>query len=221
MDLPANQAHFLAVVMRKKTGDHVRVFNQDDGEWLAEITGLAKRKARVTILENLRQPKSAPDIWLLFAPVKKHPTRMIVEKACELGVSRLWPVRTARTISKINIEKMHTHMIEAAEQTERLDLPKISEPQILAHILAHWDDNRPLIFADEAGDAKSAARVFAKTPAPAAVLIGPEGGFTQGERGLLRAQAYVRPVSLGPRILRADTAAAACLALWQSYCGDW
>lgn len=221
IDLPPNQAHFLGTVMRKKVGDQVRLFNGEDGEWLAEIGSLSKRKARIIVSEQLRPAKPAPDIWLLFAPVKKNRNSFIVEKATELGVSLLQPIMTSRTTSSIKSGKMSAQIIEAAEQTERLDLPKICEAVKLQNLLEGWDEARTLVFADEAGDGLPAVQVLAEIKSPCAVLIGPEGGFTDEERELLRSKPFVTPISLGPRILRADTAALSVLAIWQAVSGDW
>jgi len=221
IDLPQPQAHFLGAVMRKQAGDELRVFNGEDGEWLAKITALAKRRAQIKLIEQIRAPKPAPDIWLLFAPVKKARNNFIVEKAVELGAARLLPVTTARTTSKIRMDKLQAHIIEAAEQTERLDLPASTQPQKLETVLETWDENRTLIFADEAGDALPAIAALMQIKAPTAILIGPEGGFTDEEREVLRSKPFVRPISLGPRILRADTAAVATLAIWQAVSGDW
>lgn len=224
IDLPQNQAHYLGTVMRLKSGAHIRVFNSDSGECLAEIIDIAKRRATLKILEQLRAPKPAPDIWLLFAPIKKHRNNFIIEKATELGAALIQPVITARTTSKIRpntgMNKMEAQIIEAAEQTERLDLPQLGAPAKLDALLKDWDESRTLIFADEAGG-EPAVTTLAKIKAPAAILIGPEGGFTDDERDLLRAKPYCTAISLGPRILRADTAAAATLALWQAVSGDW
>ena len=221
IDLPQNQAHFLGTVMRKNSGDPLRVFNGTDGEWLAEIKSVSKRKAVVVISKQLRSPYSPPDMWLLFAPVKKARSSFIVEKATELGASRLQPVITARTTSTVKMGKMTVQTTEAAEQTERLDLPKICQAVKLEQILHDWDARRTLIFADEAGDALPAAQALADVKAPCAVLIGPEGGFTPEERDMLRAKPYVVPVTLGLRILRSDTAALSVLTLWQALRGDW
>lgn len=215
------QAHFLGTVMRKRVGDNVRVFNADAGEWLAEIVELSKRKASLHIIEQLRMPVACPDIWLLFAPLKKARNGFVVEKATELGVALFQPVITTRTTSKIRMDKMNAHIQEAAEQTERLDLPQVRVPLNLEEVLESWDENRILIFADEEGEASQAAQVLSKIKTPCAILIGPEGGFTDAERNLLRSKPYVTPISLGPRILRADTAALATLSLWQAVSGDW
>jgi 16S rRNA (uracil1498-N3)-methyltransferase len=222
IDLPQTQAHFLGTVLRLKPGAEVRVFNGADGEWLAKLTQIAKRSAVIEISAKLREALPVPDIWLLFAPVKKARTDFIVEKATELGASAIQPVITRRTTSPhIKIDRMRAHVIEAAEQTERLDIPAVNEPIKLPDLLTAWDSERALIFADEAGDAVPAITALKTIAAPAAILIGPEGGFDPEERALLRAQSFVTPISLGPRILRADTAVAATLALWQAVGGDW
>ncbi len=221
------QSHYLSRVLRRKIGDQIRLFNGNDGEWLAAITHISKQTITLKIGEQSRRFKPPPDIWLLFAPIKHTRNVFIIEKATELGAKLIQPVVTARTTSKISMNKMQAHIIEAAEQTERMDVPQIRDPQTLDEILKTWDETRTLIFADEAGEsgesgeAKSAAAALANIKAPAAIFIGPEGGFTTGERELLRAKSYCVPISLGPRILRADTAAIATLALWQSQSGDW
>ncbi len=215
------QSHYLARVLRRKIGDQVRLFNGGDGEWLAEIITISKQAITLGLIQQIRQYETPSDIWLLFAPIKHKRNVFIVEKATELGASQIHPVITARTTSRINRAKMQAHIIEAAEQTERLDLPQMRDALKLEQILADWDESRALMFADEAGNAELAAKTFANTKAPAAILIGPEGGFTADEREMLRAKPYVTPISLGPRILRADTAATATLALWQSLSGDW
>lgn len=220
--LPHTQAHYLYKVMRLKQGAQVRVFNENDGEWLAELGELDKRNGQITIIEQLRPPTSVPDIWILFAPVKKSRNDFVVEKATELGASLIRPVLTNRTtMPHIKTDRMRLQAIEAAEQTERMDIPEISDPVKLFELIENWDRKRTLIFADEAGDARPAIDAFKTLKAPCAILIGPEGGFDSSERELLRAQSFVIPISLGPRILRADTAVAATLAVWQAVCGDW
>jgi len=216
------QAHYLGTVLRRKPGDEIRVFNGRAGEWLAAIRSMDRKSGELELVRLLRAPQSAPDIWLCFAPVRKHRNAFIAEKATELGVGRFQPVLTERTqFPKINLEKMRAQIIEAAEQTERLDIPAIKKPIKLDDLFSDWDAGRALIFADEAGGAQPAKTVLEKLTGPAAILIGPEGGFSDKERDRLRAQAFVKPVSLGPRILRADTAALALLTLWQANCGDW
>jgi len=220
--LPKEQAHYLCTVLRKREGDWLRIFNGHNGEWRAEISSISKKTADVIIRDQLREPKACPDIILCFAPVRKHRTTFIMEKATELGVGTLQPVLTARTqFPKLNIEKARLQVIEAAEQTERLDIPKINAPQKLETLLEGWGVERPIIFADEAGDALPAMQALKSFPEPSAILIGPEGGFTPQERDVLREQSFVTPVSLGPRILRADTAALSLLTLWQAVQGDW
>jgi len=219
--LGKSQSHYLGRVLRRNVGDQVRLFNWSDGEWLADITHISKQEITLSVGEQTRPYKRPPDIWLLFAPIKHKRNVFIVEKATELGAELIHPVMTARTTSKISMDKMKAHIIEAAEQSERVDLPQIRDPLKLEQILEDWDENRTLIFADESGDGQSAAQALSKIKAPAAILIGPEGGFTEQERELLRAKPYCTAISLGPRILRADTAAAATLALWQAVSGDW
>ena len=221
IDLPKEAVHYLTKVIRKGVGDSVRIFNGAAGEWRAEISAVQKKSVELIVAEQLREPALTPDITLLFAPVRKHRTAFMIEKGTELGVRDFQPVLTARTqFPRLNIDKARLQAIEAAEQTERLDIPKIHPARPLLDVLVAWD-NTPIIFADEAGEAAPAKEVCAKLAAPIAILIGPEGGFTDAERAELRAMKNVHPVTLGPRILRADTAAAALLSVWQSASGDW
>lgn len=220
--LSKTQIHYLTNVLRLKSGDSVRVFNGQDGEWRGEIVNLSRKMVGLMIAEQLRDPYAAPDIWLLFAPVRKHRNAFILEKATELGVAKFQPVITERTqFGKIRLDKMRAQIIEAAEQTERLDLPTLGDTQPLTQMLHDWDETRQITFADEAGDCEPALRVLQTLEKPAALLIGPEGGFTEKERALLRSKEFVTPISLGPRILRADTAALSLLTLFQAVKGDW
>ena len=220
--LPKAQAHYLGTVLRKGEGDELRVFNGQNGEWRAEIKTISKKSAELTLKDQLRPPHQCPDITLCFAPVRKHRTAFIIEKAAELGARTLQPVITARTqFPKLNLDKARLQAIEAAEQTERLDIPTIEPALKLETLLANWDTSRSLIFADESGDAALASEAIKSTTGPAAILIGPEGGFTPQERAMLRGHDFVTPVALGPRILRADTAALSLLTLWQAAQGDW
>ena len=217
------QSHYLLRVMRAKVGDRVSLFNGSDGEWLARIAEVSKR---VCVLEcELRtEPQSeVPDVWLCFAPIKKTPADYVVQKATELGVRVLQPVFTRRTVvSRVNLERMHANAVEAAEQSARLSVPETRVPLALEKLLASWPQERRLIFCDEGEDTQPIAQILAaQKEQPFAILTGPEGGFDPVERELLRAQSFVVPVSLGPRILRADTAALAALAIWQSIRGDW
>jgi 16S rRNA (uracil1498-N3)-methyltransferase len=212
-------SHYLLHVLRAKPGNRVLLFNGRDGEWLAEIGQLSKRGVIATCLEQTRPQSAGPDIWLAFAPIKKTPADYLVQKATELGVSCLLPVYTRRTIvTRVNLERMAANAAEAAEQSERLTVPQIREATDLDKLLAAWPKERALYFCDEGGDAKPLAH--AARPGPAAILTGPEGGFDPAEREMLRALPFVVPVTLGPRILRADTAALAALAIWQSTAGD-
>lgn len=234
--LDEGQARHVGQVLRLEPGDSLRVFNAGDGEWRAIVSEKSKRGMSVRVEEKLRDARAAPDLELLFAPVKRHATDLIVEKATELGVRRIRPVLTQRTIAEtVRTDRLASIAREAAQQTERFDAPEIAEPVALARALDGWAGDRPLMFADEAGDDEAKpwggeagrgkpllAALQASPPGGAlGVLIGPEGGFTPEERRMLRALPYVRPVSLGPRILRAETAAIAALTLIQAAWGDW
>ena len=217
------QAHYLLHVMRAKPGDRVLLFNGSDGEWLARIAGVSKRSCSLECERQTEPQSEVPDVWLCFAPIKKTPADYVVQKATELGVRVLQPVFTRRTIvSRVNLERMRANAVEAAEQSARLSVPATREPAALGKLLAAWPNGRRLIFCDEGEDTRPIAAVLtAENDQPFAILTGPEGGFDPSERQLLRAQPFVVPVSLGPRILRADTAALAALAIWQSVKGDW
>jgi 16S rRNA (uracil1498-N3)-methyltransferase len=209
--------NYLAAVLRLGPGDKVKLFDDRTGEWLAEIVAAGRKRVTLAVVKRLRGREAVPDLWLLFAPIKRGRIDWLVEKATELGVGRLIPVITRRTIvERLNLERLRAHAIEAAEQCERTALPELIEPRKLDAILKAWPADRLLYFADEAGGAP-----FAPVPGPAAILIGPEGGFTDEERAAIRALPSARPVSLGPRILRADTAALAAVALWMAAAGDW
>jgi len=220
--LDEGPSHYLLHVLRAKLGNRVLLFNGRDGEWLAEIDQVSKRGVIATCLNRTRAQATEPDIWLAFAPVKKTPADYLVQKATELGASRLLPVFTRRTIvARVNLERMAANAAEAAEQSERLTVPEIREAVDLDKLLAFWPKERRLYFCDEGGDAKPLAETARGASGPAAILTGPEGGFDRAEREMLRAQPFVVPVTLGPRILRADTAALAALTIWQSTAGDW
>ena len=220
--LDEGQTHYLLHVLRGKAGDRVSLFNGRDGEWLAEITQAAKRGVAVTCQQQTSSQFGTPDIWLAFAPVKKTPSDYLVQKATELGVSVLQPVFTRRTIvSRVNEERMRANAVEAAEQSGRLNVPEIRTGVSFAKLLTAWPSERRLLFCDEGGDAKMMTQAARESRGgPSAILTGPEGGFDPAERAALRALPFVMPVSLGPRILRADTAALAALAIWQAVAGD-
>lgn len=232
--LDENQARHVGTVLRLNEGDALRVFNERDGEWRARVSAKTKRGMSVRLDAQLREPRSAPDLDLLFAPVKRHATDLIVEKATELGVRRIRPVITQRTIAEtVRLDRLASIAREAAEQTERFDAPEILEPVSLARAVDGWDAVRPLIYADEAGDeadkawggergrGASIATALPQESTKLALLIGPEGGFTDEERRMLRRLPFVTPVSLGPRILRAETAVIAALSVIQATWGDW
>lgn len=222
-DLSQPQSHLIANVLRAKSGDALRLFNGSEGEWRAVVANIAKRTVTLTVESRTRNQDHVPDLWLLLAPIKKTPLDYIVQKATELGVARIQPVITRRTIvERVNIDRMRANVVEAAEQSERLSVPTIVEPVPLERAIRDWETSRQLMFCDEAGDAKPAASALASLlKSPWAILTGPEGGFEPVERDMLRRQSFVTPVSLGPRILRADTAALAAITIWQSTVGDW
>ncbi len=219
IDGPA--AHYLAGVMRMKVGDPVKLFDDTTGEWLAVATSVGRRDLTLDVTECLRPREDVPDLWLCAAPLKKGRVDWMAEKACELGVARLVPVVTRRTVvDKPNTERLRAHMIEAAEQCGRTALPEVAEPVKLAALLRDWPAERALFFADETGGVPALEAMRAHA-GPAAVLIGPEGGFDSDERDAIRALPQAIGIALGPRILRADTAAAAAVALWMAAAGDW
>jgi 16S rRNA (uracil1498-N3)-methyltransferase len=212
-------AHYLVAVMRLGPGAQVKLFDDRSGEWLAQISDAGKKRVSLRILQLLREREPVPDLWLLFAPIKRGRIDLVVEKATELGVARLIPVLTQRTIvDRTNSDRLLAHMIEAAEQCERTALPELVPPQKLITLLDDWPEERALLLADETG---GEPLLQAASPGPAAILIGPEGGFTDEERSAIRALPQARPISLGPRILRAETAAIAGVALWMAVAGDW
>lgn len=217
------QAHYLLHVMRAKAGDHVRLFNGRNGEWRARVAEVSKRHCVLECEAQTAAQRAVPDLWLVFAPVKKTPADYLTQKATELGVSRLQPISTRRTIvSRVNLERMRANAVEAAEQSDRLSVPDIGELTELEKVLAKWPTDRRLLFCDEGGDARPIADALSgASTEPWAVLTGPEGGFDPQERTLIRSLPFVVPVSLGPRILRADTAALAALTVWQALRGDW
>jgi 16S rRNA (uracil1498-N3)-methyltransferase len=216
-------AHYLAQVMRRQPGDMVRLFDGTNGEWAAQVVAVTRKSVTLTALTASAPQEKGADLWLCFAPLKRGRIDWLIEKATELGVARLVPVITRRTIvDKLNAERLHAHIIEAAEQSGRTALPALAAPRPLATLLADWPDQRTLYFADETGGTPLASALFPTSlvpdasPPPAAFLIGPEGGFMPEEALAIRALPAVRRVSLGPRILRADTAALATLAVWQA-----
>ena len=217
------QANYLRNVLRLKAGDAVLVFNGRDGEWRAELADAGRRAAALTLGARERSQEAGPDIDYLFAPLKRTRLDYMVEKATEMGVARLRPVLTRRTVAeRVNLERMRAHTIEAAEQCGILRLPEVHAPEKLDRVIADWDAARPLVFCDEDSDDTCPFTALARIrPGPVAVLVGPEGGFDPAERELLSSRSFVTRISLGPRILRADTAAVAALALVNAVLGDW
>jgi len=214
-------AHYLVAVMRLKPGDPVKLFDDVTGEWLALAARVGKRDLTLDVTERLREREAVPDLWLCAAPLKRGRIDWMAEKACELGVARLVPVVTRRAVvDRPKADRLRAHMIEAAEQCGRTALPDLAETVKLPALLGAWPADRALFFADEAGGAP-AFEAMRTHGGPAAVLIGPEGGFDDEERAAIRALPQAVAVSLGPRILRADTAAAAAVALWMAAAGDW
>jgi len=221
--LDKDQSHYLANVMRLKEGEAIALFNGRDGEWTASLQKVAKSGVAIHVHSQTRPQTPEPDLWLLAAPIKKDRVDLVAEKAAELGVSRLWPVFTRRTVmSRVNTERLAANMVEAAEQCERLTIPEMAEPAALDKVLAGWDAERPLLFLDESGAGQPIATALAgMAPGKLAVLVGPEGGFDNTERALLARLPFAVPISLGPRILRAETAAIAALSVVQALVGDW
>jgi len=217
------QASYLRGVLRLGDGDEILVFNGRDGEWRAQIKEAGKRGADLVAAELVRPQAGGPDLHYLFAPLKRARLDYMVQKATEMGVSRLVPVLTRHTVAeRVNLERMRANAIEAAEQCGILRVPEVAEPVKLAALLQGWDAGRSLIFCDEGADQTDPlAALSAFGPGPLAVLVGPEGGFAADERETIRALPQARAISLGPRIMRADTAAVAALALVNAALGDW
>ncbi|MEH3045673.1 16S rRNA (uracil(1498)-N(3))-methyltransferase [Sphingomonas adhaesiva] len=219
--LDGAQAHYLATVMRAKPGDAVKLFDDATGEWLAQVTQAGRRDVALDVTERLREREAVPDLWLCAAPLKKGRVDWLAEKACELGVDRLVPVVTRRTVvDRPNTDRLRTQMIEAAEQCGRTALPQVADAVKLPALLRDWSAERALFFADETGGEPAAVAMRAR-PGAAAILIGPEGGFDDDERALIRGHPQAVAIALGPRILRAETAAAAAVAVWMAAAGDW
>ncbi|WP_293448002.1 16S rRNA (uracil(1498)-N(3))-methyltransferase [Planktotalea sp.] len=221
VSLTQPQAHYLFGVMRLAVGGAVSLFNGRDGEWRGEIVDAGKRKGTLECSEQTKPLQVPPDLWLCFAPIKKTRTDFIVEKAAEMGAAKIFPMQTEFTNSeRVKQERLQAHAIEAAEQCGATYVPEVTELRKLSAMLDHWPKERQIMFCDEVelGVATSLATV---ARGPWAIFIGPEGGFSPVERKRLHAMPQAHVVSLGPRILRADTAAVAALTLWQAALGDW
>ena len=218
VELDAGQANYLGNVLRLSVGSEILLFDGLSGEWLGRIANAAKKRMSLSVEHRTREAESIPDVWLAFAPVKRAQTDWLVEKATELGAARLLPVMTQRTIAeRVRLDRLESIAIEAAEQCGRTRVPEVVEPTSLRRFIEELDPSRRLYFADEAGGDPVTARF---SEGPAAILIGPEGGFTDEERTFVRG-AGAAAISLGPRILRAETAALAALAAYMAIAGDW
>jgi 16S rRNA (uracil1498-N3)-methyltransferase len=224
VEAEAGQAHYLRSVLRLGAGAAVAAFNESDGEWLCRVE-IGKRGARLTIERQLRpaDPEREPDLWLIFAPIKRTRLDWLVEKATELGVSALLPAWTARTqVGRVNLERLRAHAIEAAEQSERLSVPELRAAEPLERILTAWPAARRLMMCDETGAGEPIGCAAATLRSgPVALLVGPEGGFDQTELDAFDKLSFVTRVGLGPRVLRAETAALAAVAVFQAIAGDW
>ncbi len=224
VELNPAQSHYLATVMRRGVGDGLLLFNGRHGEWRAEISGLARgRKATAHISEQTRPQAAEPDLWLLFAPVKRTPVEYIARCATELGVSALMPVITRQTTTRrVKLDRLRSIAMEAAEQCGRLTVPECAAPVSLEERLADWPQDRRLLLCDERGGGAPVAEALGNPPpGPWAVIIGPEGGFTNEEIEAMAAMNSTVRVSFGSRTLRADTAVVAALSCWQALAGDW
>ena len=219
--IEGNAAHYLARVMRAVPGDAVILCDNATGEWAARVVDAGKRSVDLEVAERLRGREAVPDLWLCPALIKKDRFDLVLEKATELGAARIAPVITRRcVVDKLNLDRARTITTEAAEQCARTALPELAEPVKLDAILRDWPEGRTLFFADEEGG-EPAASVFSEFGVPAAILIGPEGGFDDAERAAIRSHPQARAITLGPHILRAETAAVAALSVWMAASGDW
>jgi 16S rRNA (uracil1498-N3)-methyltransferase len=216
-----NQAHYLARVMRVAQGDVAILCDDFSGEWAARVVSVGKREVVLDVVEQLRPREQVPDVWLCAALLKKDRFDLVLEKATELGIRRVQPVLARRCVAdRLNSERARAVMTEAAEQCARTALPELAETAKLDALLRDWPAGRALFFADELGG-EPAAAAFVASAGPAALLIGPEGGFDDAERAAVRALPQARAITLGPRILRGETAAIASAALWMGTAGDW
>ncbi len=221
--LEPSQAHYVKTVLRLGPGAEVALFNGRDGEWRGRVDGVGKGWCSVALYEQSRRQEPPGDLALVFAPLKRGRIDFLVEKATELGVAALHPVFTRRSVvERVNLDRLRANAIEAAEQCERLDVPAVAEPEPLERLMARWPAHRRLLLCDESGAAPPIAETLAAASGgAAAVLVGPEGGFAETELDALRKLPFVSPVGLGPRVLRADTAALAALSVLQALAGDW
>ena len=225
IELERAQAHYLGSVLRLAPAAGVAVFNAADGEWLCRIEEIGRGKARLRVERQSRlpEPEAEPDLWLVFAPIKRAPLVWLVEKATELGVAAFLPVWTACTqVERVNLDRLRAHAVEAAEQSERLSVPELRAPERLDRLLATWPGARRLLVCDESGAGEPISDAAARlAPGPMALLVGPEGGFDETELDAFGKLSFVTRVGLGPRVLRAETATLAAVAVFQAIAGDW
>jgi 16S rRNA (uracil1498-N3)-methyltransferase len=225
VELEAGQAHYLRSVLRLGLGAAVAAFNATDGEWLCRVAVMGKAEISLIIERQLRraEPAGEPDLWLMFAPIKRARLDWLVEKATELGVAALLPVWTAHTqVERVNLERLRVHAVEAAEQSERLSVPELRSPERLERLLAEWPVERRLMMCDESGKGEPLSEALIRMPpGPIALLVGPEGGFDETELDAVGNLSFVTRIGLGPRVLRAETAALAAVAVFQAIAGDW
>ena len=223
IELAPGQAHHLRTVLRLGAGAVVAAFNATDGEWVCRVIETGRSRVVLTVERRTRPAEAEADLWLVFAPIKRARLDWLIEKATELGVGALLPVWTQRTqTERLNLERLRAHAVAAAEQSERLSVPELHEPQALDRVLASWSAERRLIVCDETGAGEPIGAAVARLGAgPTALLTGPEGGFAETELDALGKLSFVTRVGLGPRVLRADTAALAALAVLQAIAGDW
>jgi 16S rRNA (uracil1498-N3)-methyltransferase len=220
--LSREQGHYLTGVLRLSAGDAVRAFNGRDGEWFAYLATVSKKSVSLRCERRVAEAKLPPDIDYIFAPLKHARLDYVVQKATELGARRLRPVMTSRTVAeRVNLERMRANVVEASEQCNLVHVPEVLEPEKLEKVLVTWEKGRSLVYCDETKIDPNPLESLKSVRTPTAVLVGPEGGFTDDEKILLKSQAFIIPISLGPRIMRADTAAIAALTLVQALAGDW
>ncbi len=223
VELDKAQAHYLRSVLRLQVGVDIILFNGRDGEWVATLDSLGKNKGTAKLSEKLRDQSFSPDLWLLFAPLKKTATDLVIQKSTELGVQKIYPVLTKHSnTERLKLERALSIAIGAAEQCERLDVPNVSNPQKLDDMLQGWPEDRCLFVCAELGPANAIGKIFTDNLGKkAAILIGPEGGFSAEELERLNRYPFVSMIGLGPRILRAETAVMSSISCWQAICGDW
>lgn len=221
--LNENQTHYLKNVVKYSVGDTIACFDNKNGEFACEILELNKKTTRLEVMKKIKDFTRSPDVWLLFAPLKKDNTDFVVQKATELGCRKIFPIITKYTItSNVKLERYIAQSIEASEQCRRTDLPEVLAPKDIKSVLNSWDDSRILFFMDESLNSDNFLNVLKENPSQkVAILIGPEGGFSDDELSLLRALPFCKGATLGPRILRAETAVLASLSCWQLISGDW